>query len=62
MAAKAPEKAVIAIVIKMSWYLLFPRGFIKIPAAISPTITPVPVEIYTAKLLLDSLLMRLVVV
>lgn len=49
MAANAPEKAVMARVMKISWYLLCPRGFIKIPAAISPTITPVPVEIYAGR-------------
>lgn len=60
MAAKAPEKAVMATVMKISWYLLCPRGFIMIPAAISPTMTPVPVETYTGRLLLD-LLIRVVV-
>jgi hypothetical protein len=46
-----------ATVMKMSWYLLCPRGFIKTPAAISPTMTPVPVEIYAGKVLLDSVIM-----
>lgn len=61
MAANAPEKVVMATVMKISWYLLYPRGFIMIPAAISPTITPVPVETYTGRLLLDHLI-RLVVI
>ena len=45
MDAKAPENAVIIRVVMISWYFVYPTGFIRMPAATSPTMTPVPVEI-----------------
>lgn len=54
MDARAPENAVIMRVVMISWYFVYPTGFIRMPAATSPTMTPAPVEIYVWDVIRDD--------